>query len=142
MYNLSVDVAPLEVHLALVPLDVLEPEASQRRGSRYLNTRARTAQRKRTSGRPKKRRGLEWGGGGGGGGGGGVRVCVLDRRDVLIIMHGRSRMIIDRRIPTNAGTERVGFSPTRQTSLFTNREAKREVLSESSRMKGELAASY
>ena len=34
------------------------------------------------------------------------------------IVHGRSRMAIDPRIPIyNAGTEHVGFSPTRQTVL-------------------------
>ena len=31
-------------------------------------------------------------------------------------MHGRTRMSIDPRIPCNAGTEHVGFSPSRQAS--------------------------
>ena len=35
---------------------------------------------------------------------------------VLIIMHGRSRMTEDHRIPTT-GTEHVGFSPPRQALL-------------------------
>ena len=53
-------------------------------------------------------------------------------KGVLIVMHGRGCMTIDPRIPTNAGTEHVGFSPTRQTLLAcTEREAKREVLGES-----------
>ena len=40
---------------------------------------------------------------------------------VLDIMHGRSsRVTIDPRIPYNAGTEHVGFSPTRQTLLAPN----------------------
>ena len=47
-------------------------------------------------------------------GGGGV----LDRRDVLDLMHGRSRMTIDRPShPYNAGTENVGFSAIRQTLI-------------------------
>ena len=34
------------------------------------------------------------------------------------VIHGQSRMTIDHHIPTcNAGTERVGFSPTTQTWL-------------------------
>ena len=40
-----------------------------------------------------------WGGGRG----------VLDRRDVLDLMHGRSRMIIDLRIPTIPGRGMSGF---------------------------------
>ena len=32
-------------------------------------------------------------------------------------MRGRSRVTIDPRLPTNAGTKRVGFSPTGQTVL-------------------------
>ena len=45
---------------------------------------------------------------------------------VLIITHGRSRMAIDPPShPYNAGTEHIGFSPTRQTLLAcgTKREA-------------------
>ena len=62
------------------------------------------------------------------GGGGGV----LDRRGVLDPMHGRSRMTIDPRVPTNAGTELVGNPPTRKTLLAPS--AKRLGMS----MKGEL----
>ena len=52
-------------------------------------------------------------------------MCVLD------IMHGRSRMTIDPCIPTyHAGTEHVGFSPTRQ-ALFAPSEKRREVSGES-----------
>ena len=36
---------------------------------------------------------------------------------VLVIVHGRSRMTIGPRIPTNTWTEHVGFSPTRQALL-------------------------
>ena len=36
---------------------------------------------------------------------------VLDRRDVLDLMHGRNLH------PYNSGTEHAGFSPTRQTLL-------------------------
>ena len=43
-----------------------------------------------------------WGGGNRGGG-------VLDRRDVLDIMHGRSRMTIDPRIPAMPGRSMSGF---------------------------------
>ena len=39
---------------------------------------------------------------------------------ILIVMHGRSRMTIDPRIPNNARTEHVGGSPTRQTMLAPN----------------------
>ena len=61
-------------------------------------------------------------------GGGGV---VLDRRDVLDLMHSRSRMIIDPRIPTmNAEPEHVGFLPIRQTSLASSAK-RREVSGES-----------
>ena len=61
---------------------------------------------------PVEKRGgaAEWGGG------------------VLIIMHGRSRMTIDPRI-YYAGTEHVGFSPTRQ-KLLTRSAKRREVLGE------------
>ena len=60
----------------------------------------------------------------GGGKGGGV----------LIVMHGRSRMIIGSCIPMcNADTLHVvRFSPTRQTLIAcTKRKAKREVFGES-----------
>ena len=50
----------------------------------------------------------------GAGGGGGV----LDRRDVLDLMHSRSPMTIDPLTPTMPGRrEHVGFSPTRQALL-------------------------
>ena len=54
-------------------------------------------------------------------------------------MNGRSRITIYRPShPYNAGTEHVGYLPTRQTWLAcTKREAKREV-SRASRVKGEL----
>ena len=67
---------------------------------------------------------------GGKGGREGVREGVLD------IMHGRSGMTIDPRIPYNAGTEHVGFSRTRQTLLAPS--AKRHVRRSASRMKDEL----
>ena len=53
------------------------------------------------------------------------------------VKHGRSR-IYDHRPshPYNAGTEHVGFSPTRQTLLAPS--AKRSVRCRASRMKGEL----
>ena len=44
-------------------------------------------------------------------------------------MHGRSRMTIDSH-PHNAGTEHVGFSPTRQTLLAPSAK-RRKVLGES-----------
>ena len=48
----------------------------------------------------------------------GRRGGVLDRRDVLDIMHGRSRMAIDPRIPTIPGRSMSGFHrPGRQTLL-------------------------
>ena len=58
---------------------------------------------------------------------------------VLDIMRGRlgggevySRRSIDPRIPTNTGTEHVGFLFTDQADITrTKREAKREVLDES-----------
>ena len=55
---------------------------------------------------------------------------ALDRRDVLDLMHGRSRttMTIDPRI--RDGTEHVGFSPTRQT-LLAQSAKRREVSGES-----------
>ena len=56
---------------------------------------------------------------------------VLDRRDVLDVMHGRSRTTIDRSShPYNAGTEHVGYSSTRQT-LLTPSAKRREVSGES-----------
>ena len=45
-------------------------------------------------------------------------------------MNSRSRMTIDPRIPTNAGMEHVGFSPTRQISRAPSAK-RREVLGES-----------
>ena len=59
---------------------------------------------------------FRWGGGGGGG-------CTQ-------FVHGRSRMTINPRIFTNAGRERVGFSPTRQTLLAPSAK-RREVFGES-----------
>ena len=59
--------------------------------------------------------------------------CLFDKvrkgrgGGALIIMHGRSRMTSH---PYNAGTENVGFSPTRQTSLAPSAK-RREVLGES-----------
>ena len=44
-------------------------------------------------------------------------------RGVLDIVHGRSCMTIDPRLPTNAGTGHVGFSPTRQTFACTKHQA-------------------
>ena len=49
-------------------------------------------------------------------------------RSALIIIHGRSRMTIDPRI-YYAGTEHVGFSPTRQKLLAPSAK-RREVLGE------------
>ena len=59
---------------------------------------------------------------------------VLDRSDALDIMHGRNRMATKH--PCNAGTEHVGFSPTRQILLAPS--AKRRRKYPASRMKGEL----
>ena len=53
---------------------------------------------------------------GGRGGGGGV-YSILDRRDVLDFMHGRRSYDHRPSHPYNAGTERVGLSPARQTLL-------------------------
>ena len=47
-------------------------------------------------------------------------------------------MTIDPRIPTSAGTEHVGFSPTRQTSLFDSTKREAPLRCSASRMKGEL----
>ena len=56
---------------------------------------------------------------------------VLDRGDVLDLMHGRSQMTIDRPShPYNAGTEHVGFPPTRQRLLAPSAN-RREVSGES-----------
>ena len=66
-----------------------------------------------------------WGGGGERGGGG-----VLDRRDVLDLMHGRSRMTIEPRIPTMPGRGMSGFHRPRQTLLAPS-EWRREVEGES-----------
>ena len=60
-----------------------------------------------------------------------ARGGVLDRRDVLDRMHGRSRMTVDPRIPTNTGAEHVGFSPTRQTLLVAPSAKRRDVSVES-----------
>ena len=43
---------------------------------------------------------------------------VLDRRDVLDLMHGRSRMAIGPRIPTMPRRGMSGFSPTRAYAFF------------------------
>ena len=59
-------------------------------------------------------------------GGGGV----LDRRDVLDPMHGRSRMTIDPITSLQCRTEHVGFSPARQTLLAPSAK-RREVSGES-----------
>ena len=48
---------------------------------------------------------------------------VLDGRHVLDLMHDRSRMTIDPRIPAMPGRKHVGFSSTRQTFACTKREA-------------------
>ena len=49
------------------------------------------------------------------------------------VVHGRSRMAIDPRVPTMPGRSTVGFPPTRQTlRACTKRQAKREVLGGSS----------
>ena len=47
---------------------------------------------------------------------------------VHIVMYGRSGMTIDPRIPYNARTQHVGFSPTRQT-LLAQSAKRRGVLS-------------
>ena len=72
--------------------------------------------------------GLREGGGGGG---------VLDRRNVLDLMLGRSRMTIDPRIPTMPGRSASGFHrPGRH--LLAPSFAKRKVRCSASRLKGEL----
>ena len=68
-----------------------------------------------------------WGGGKRGGG-------VLDRRDVLDIMHGRSRMTIDPRIPTMPGRSMSGFHRPGRHCLHQARSA---VRCPASCMKGE-----
>ena len=50
---------------------------------------------------------------------------------VLIIMHGRSRMTIDSLHPYKAGTEHVGFSPTRKADIAINSAKRREMFGES-----------
>ena len=45
-----------------------------------------------------------------------VRAVLYVRGVCTRFMHGRSRMAVDPRTPHNAGSERVGFLPTRQTS--------------------------
>ena len=67
----------------------------------------------------------EWGTGGG----------VLDRRDVLVLMHGRSRMTIDPRIPKMPGRSTSGFHRPGRPCLHQARSA---VRCPASRMKGEL----
>ena len=53
---------------------------------------------------------LPWGEGGG----------VLDRRYVLNLMHGRSRMIIDPRIPTMPGRSMSGFHRPGRAKIGVN----------------------
>ena len=60
----------------------------------------------RSTGLPRKTNISDLTGGSGG---------VLDRRDVLDLMHDRSRMRPSH--PYNAGTEHADFSPTRQTLI-------------------------
>ena len=56
--------------------------------------------------------------------------CDVERGMHSFVVHGRSRMTIRRSHPYNAGTEDVGFSPTRQILLAPS--AKRwEVFDES-----------
>ena len=62
---------------------------------------------------------------------------VLDRRDVLDLMHGRSRKTIDPSHSFNAGTVHVGFSPTMQAFACLH-QARSAVRCVASRMKGEL----
>ena len=65
------------------------------------------------------------------------RSCVDERTATTDLMHdGRSRYDHRPSQPHNAGTEHVGFSPTRQTLLAPS--AKRNVRCPASRMKGEL----
>ena len=55
----------------------------------------------------------------------------VDRRYLLDLMHGRSRMTIDPRIPSVPGRSMyVGFSPTRQILLAPSAK-RREVSGES-----------
>ena len=70
-----------------------------------------------------------------GGPGGRGRGGVLDRRDVLDIMHGRSRMTIDPRIPTMPGQSTSGF---RQPGGHSQHQVRSPVRYSASRVKGEL----
>ena len=65
------------------------------------------------------------------GGRGGVWGGVLDRRHVLDLMHGRSRMTIDPRIPKMPGRSMSGLHRPEADITCTKREAKREVSGES-----------
>ena len=56
---------------------------------------------------------------------------VLDRRDVLDIMHDRSRMTIRLSHPYNPGTEPVVLSPTRREAFLAPSAERREVSAES-----------
>ena len=60
---------------------------------------------------------------------------ALDRRGVLDLMHGRSRMTIDPRIPTMPGRSMSGFHRPGRHYLHQVRSAMRRP---ASRMKGEL----
>ena len=60
---------------------------------------------------------------------------VLERRHVLDLMHGRSRMSIDPRIPTMPGRRMPGFHRPGRHCLHQARSAVRCLVS---RMKGEL----
>ena len=55
---------------------------------------------------------------------------VLDRRDVLDFMHGRSRVAVDPRIPTMPGRGVSGFHRPGTDTSCTKREGKREVSGE------------
>ena len=57
-------------------------------------------------------------------GGGSARGCTH-------LIHGRSRMTIDPRIPTMAGAEHVGFPPTRRSLFAPSAKKLCEVLGES-----------
>ena len=56
--------------------------------------------------------------------------CDVERGMHSFVVHGRSRMTIRRSHPYNAGTEDVGFSPTRQILLAPSAK-RREVFDES-----------
>ena len=61
---------------------------------------------------------------------------VLDRREVLDLMHGRSRMTIDSRIPTMPGRSMSGFN--RRGSRHCLYQARSAVRCWAIRMKGEM----